>query len=134
MMNSLKNIVKLCLTLRADGSSILKWYTDASYAVHNDMKSHTGGTMTLGKVCPFSKSTKQKIATKSSTESELVSADDLMPQIIWTNYFLEHQGYNCKDTILYQDNRSEILLEKNGRASSGKRTKHINVRYFHKKI
>jgi hypothetical protein len=25
---------------------------------------------------------------------------------------------------------SSILLEKNGRASSGKRTRHINIRYF----
>jgi hypothetical protein len=31
---------------------------------------------------------------------------------------------------LYQDNQSAILLEKNGKASSGKRTKHINIRYF----
>ena len=35
-----------------------------------------------------------------------------------------------KDNILYQDNKSSILLEKNGKMSSGKRTKHINVRYF----
>ena len=34
------------------------------------------------------------------------------------------------DNILYQDNKSSILLEKNGKASSGKRTKHINIRYF----
>jgi hypothetical protein len=33
-------------------------------------------------------------------------------------------------SILNQYNISAILLEKNGKASSGKRTKHINVRYF----
>ena len=27
-------------------------------------------------------------------------------------------------------NQSAILLEKNGRASSGKRTRHVNIRYF----
>ena len=31
---------------------------------------------------------------------------------------------------MYQDNKSSILLEENGRASSGKRTRHMNVRYF----
>ena len=31
---------------------------------------------------------------------------------------------------MYQDNKSAILLEKNGKLSSSKRTKHINVRYF----
>ena len=40
------------------------------------------------------------------------------------------QGYGVKETIVGQDNRSAILLEKNGKASSGKRTKHINIRYF----
>ena len=43
---------------------------------------------------------------------------------------MEAQGYHVKDTIVYQDNQSAILLEKNGRASSGKRTRHINIRYF----
>ena len=32
--------------------------------------------------------------------------------------------------MLYQDNQSAILLKKNGKASSGKRTRHINIRYF----
>ena len=31
---------------------------------------------------------------------------------------------------MYQDNKSTILLEKNGRRSSGKRTRHINIRYY----
>jgi hypothetical protein len=31
---------------------------------------------------------------------------------------------------LFQDNKSAILLEKNGKASSSKRTKHISIRYF----
>jgi hypothetical protein len=42
----------------------------------------------------------------------------------------EAQGYKIHDNVLYQDNKSSILLETNGRGSSGKRTRHINVRYF----
>ena len=38
--------------------------------------------------------------------------------------------YKVQDSIIYQDNQSAILLEKNGKASSGKRTRHINIRYF----
>ena len=53
-----------------------------------------------------------------------------MPPICWTRYFLEAQGYCVGDNILYQDNKSSILLETNGKASIGKRTKHINIRYF----
>jgi hypothetical protein len=53
-----------------------------------------------------------------------------MPQALWTLYFLEAQGYKIDNNILYQDNKSSILLETNGRASSGQRTRHMNVRYF----
>ncbi len=37
------------LTLEADDMNVIKWWADASFAVHQDMKSHTGGMMTLGK-------------------------------------------------------------------------------------
>jgi hypothetical protein len=43
---------------------------------------------------------------------------------------MKAQGYGVKDNVLFQDNKSSILLENNGKASSSKRTKHINVRYF----
>ena len=66
----------------------------------------------------------------SRTEAELVGVSDMLPQVIWTRHFLEAQGYNVDESIVYQDNMSSILLEKNGRASSGKRTRHINIRYF----
>ena len=78
--------------------------------------------------CYFS--SKQKLNTRSSTESEVVGVDDVMPHICWTRYFMEAQGYRVLDNIVFQDNKSSILLEKNGKASSGKRTKHINIRYF----
>ena len=94
------------------------------------MKSHTGGVMTLGKGAIYESSMRQRINTKSSTESELVAVNDVMPQILWTRYFLESQGYKVHDSVLYQDNQSAMLLERNGRGSSSKRTRHINIRYF----
>jgi hypothetical protein len=75
-------------------------------------------------------STKQKLNTRSSTETEIVGADDFMPAICWTRYFMKAQGYGVKDNVLFQDNKSSIILEKNGKASRSKRTKHINIRYF----
>ena len=42
--------------------------------------------MTLGRGKIMSKSTKQKLNMKSSTEAELVSASNSVPQIVWTNY------------------------------------------------
>eukprot|EP00957_Ditylum_brightwellii_P180993 13788812-Ditylum_brightwellii.AAC.1 len=35
-----------------------------------------------------------------------------------------------KDNIVYQENESAIWLEKNGKGSSSKRTRHIDIRYF----
>ena len=35
-----------------------------------------------------------------------------------------------RESVLYQDNTSAIQLERNGRASSGQRTRHINIIYF----
>ena len=47
-----------------------------------------------------------------------------------TGYFLLLQGYGIVENLLLQDNKSSILLEQNGKASSSKRTRHINIRYF----
>jgi hypothetical protein len=130
VMQYLRGSVYMPLTLEADDVNVIKWWADASFAVHPDMKSHTGGMMTLGKGAIYGTSTRQKINTKSSTEAELVGLNDVMPQVLWTRYFMEAQGYEIRDSIVCQDNKSTILLAKNGRASSGRRTRHINIRYF----
>ena len=118
------------LTLEADSTDVIKWWADAAFAVHPDMRSHTGGAMTMGSGVIYGTSTRQKLTTKSSTEAELVGVSDILPQVIWTRYFLEAQGYSVRDSVIYQDNQSAIMLEKHGKASSSKRTRHINIRYF----
>ncbi len=130
LMKYLRGTRELPLILGADGAGIVKWYVDASFAVHPNMRSRTGGAVTLGRGCPIITLTKQKLNTRSSTESKLVGVGDLMPSILWTRNFLEAQGYKIHKNILYQDNKSLILLEKNGRASSSKHTNHIAIRYF----
>ena len=130
VMQYLRGSINLVLTLEADDMQVVKWFIDASYGVHHDLKSHTGATMTLGKGSVYSASRTQRINTKSSTEAELVGVDDNMAQVLWTRYFLGAQGYDVRDNKMYQDNQSTMLLENNGRASSSKRTRHINVRYF----
>jgi hypothetical protein len=80
-----------------------------------------------GIVC---KSTKQKLNTKSSTEAELVGTTEYIPNTIWSKHFLEAQGHKITTNILEQDNVSAIRLENNGRASSGKLSRHIDIWYF----
>jgi hypothetical protein len=57
-------------TLEADNTQTLNWYIDAAFAVHPGMKNHTGVTFMLGKGAIVANSTKQKVNSKSSTESE----------------------------------------------------------------
>ena len=130
LLKYIQQTIDLKLVLRADNLTITKWWADAAYAVRDDGKSQTGMTMSLGNGVIMSKSIKQKPNTRSSTEAELVAASDALSQILWTRYFIEDQGYYLNDAVLYQDNKSAILLEKNGRLSSGKNTKHIHARYF----
>ena len=128
-MQYLRGTAHLFLTL--EGTHDPEWWVDASYGVHPDMRSHTGGTMSMGYGSVYSRSTRQKLNTKSSTEAELVGVDDMMPMILWTRLFLQQQGWGCtKSTIIYQDNMSAMLLEKNGKRSSGRRTRHLDIRYF----
>jgi hypothetical protein len=131
LLKYLEDTVELELRLQADEGDILLpvFSPDGSHAVHADYKGHTGSAMTLGKGSMMSMSNKQKLNTKSSTETELVAADEVLDQALWTKNFLEAQGYKCQVTI-YQDNTSAILLEKNGQESMSKRTRHLNIRYF----
>ena len=119
----------LGLTLRASNAIELMAYVDASFAVHHDMKSHTGIVLSLGGGTVFSSSKKQSLVTKSSTESELVAVSDAIPQIVWTREFMMYQGYECKPATLYQDNQSTIALVAKGKSTSP-RTRHIAIRYY----
>jgi hypothetical protein len=94
------------------------------------MQSQTGATMSMGRGGIYKMARKQKLNTTSSTEAEMVGADDVMPQMMWTRNFLLEQGVEVSRNILYQDNQSAMLLEKNGMASSSRRTRHINIRFF----
>ena len=129
------------LILGADDLRTLVWNIDASYAVHSDMKSHTGASLSLGRGTLLSLSCKQKLVTKSSTEAELVGVDDAMTFVMWARYFFMEQTKTLPDTsklkdlrnhnVIEQDNTSAIQLERNGKRSSTKRTQHINIRYFY---
>jgi hypothetical protein len=117
-------------SMSADDTQTIKWHVDASFAVHQEFKSHTGATMSLGHGVICSVSTKQKVNTRSSTEAELVGLDDVISKVLWTKRFVEAQGFKIS-TNIYRDNTSSMKLEENGRASASKRTRHFNIKYFY---
>ena len=94
------------------------------------MRSNTGGFITTGSGGAYVQSSKQKLNTKSSTEAEFVELYDVLTQVIWTRYFLKEQGHTIHDNVIYQDNQITIILEKNGKRSTSKRMRHINIRYY----
>jgi hypothetical protein len=126
----LKGTINNVLNLEADDTNTLMWYIDAAFAVHADMKSHTGAVFTMGKGAIIGSSMKQKVNSRSSTESELIGVDDKIAKILWTKRFLEWQEFLVKLNIIYQDNTSTIKLEENGKESSGKRTRHLTSNIF----
>jgi len=73
----MKHIYSIHNKLEADESMVANWHVDVSFAVHADMWSHTGLSLTFGKIFPINISCNQCINTWSSTEAELVAADDL---------------------------------------------------------
>jgi len=79
------------LSLGADEFVVANWHVDASFAVHPDIRSHTGIGVTFGKGFQINISHKQSINTRSSTEAELVAANDAMGHILWTKHFLAHK-------------------------------------------
>ena len=112
-----------------DLTKIFTWI-DAAYAVNPDMKSQTGGSMSMGVGVIHARTNKQKLNVKSSTEAELVGNSDYLPYNIWLLHFLAEQGYEIKDNVLYQDNQSTIRMLKNGRNSCTGNSRHIDIRHF----
>lgn len=94
----------LPLTLEGSDLNFIRWWVDAAFAVHWDFWSHSGAVMMLGKGMIMGGSKKQKINTRSSTEAEIIGVDNYAGPILWTNYFMEAQGFKPNKTVIYQDN------------------------------
>jgi hypothetical protein len=107
-------------------------YIDGSFATHEDVRGQNGAVLITGNCTVLFRSNKQKINTRSSTESELLAVDDALPTVQWTRNFMSEQGYNS-ETHLKEDNRGTMLMMKNGKLSAGKRTKHFDIRYYYVK-
>ena len=113
------------------GEGILLYATvDASYACHDDLKSHTGCTLHIGRSSGsvLSLSKKQTVTADSSTVAELIAAHTCLHEILWARNFLQELNFPQKGpTVMFEDNLSTIsIIMKNG---NGNKTKHIDLRY-----
>jgi hypothetical protein len=128
-MKYLQATKHLPLILRSDGKGTAIWI-DGAHAVHHDMKGHVGMYVSEGEGALMSASTKCKLNTTSSTETEIVSVGEKMSKCVWFRNFRIEQGGNSTEDVLHQDNQSAMLLENNGIYSAGKGSKHIHIRYY----
>ena len=141
LVRYIRATIHLPLIIGWDESGTLLWNVDDSFAVHSNYKSHTGAVLTLGKGALLSLSMKQKLNTKSSTEAKLVGYDDSMNSIVWTQLFVGRQTKDAKEkdrtklldwkTNIQQDNIAAIRMERFGKRSSTKRTRHLSIRYYY---
>jgi hypothetical protein len=104
---------------------------DASFAIHTDGKSHTGGVIRIGErnapVQAMSK--RQKVVTRSTFESELVALNTVAEEAEWIRELMSEFGYTQdKPTIIEQDNKSCILVATQGPGVGKSRT--MKVKYF----
>ena len=131
VINYLHCTKDLKLTFKFGECVDLICYVDASHAVHDDYRSHTGVVITInGRTIVYCRSTKQSTNGMSSTESELISVSDALPQIIYTKEFLEELLNSNVPATLMQDNTSTMRLIEAGKSLS-ERTRHINIRFFY---
>ena len=103
-------------------------HIDAAFGSHHDGKSHTGVVITVGNACVMSRSVKQKIVTRDSTEAEIVGCSDFIVEVISISEFLNGLGYATSVPIVFQDNQSAILMMTKGNGKD--RTRHLRVRKF----
>jgi hypothetical protein len=96
------------------------WYMDGLHQVHKDYSGQIGCLMTMGKGAAISLSNVMKCNSQHSTETELISILNKLPDIIWTRYFVECQESDINEYMIFQDYLSLLSLEKNGRVSLSK--------------
>ena len=120
----------LGLTFKPTSMELTYW-VDAAYALNRDMRGHSGAfaTFRYGNAPIYSKSQKIKIHTRSSTETELVTLDTNMLHLLWLRQVTEFMGYPQRPAIIYQDNKSTILVCESGQSRNG-RLKHMAIRYY----
>ena len=130
LLGYIKRTKDHALTFRPD-SMTLKCYADASYAIHDDARSHYGNTMQVGSTnAPFhNKSGVIKSTCRSSTEAEIASLNELVSDLLHSRDLLAELGHKQPITKVLEDNTATIHLLDGPQANYQTRSKHIKVRY-----
>jgi hypothetical protein len=102
---------------------------DASFGTHTpnaDTKGHTGFTIGLGETMSYvhARSGKQKTASTSSTDAEIIALCEALKICVWLRDTLtELHITDLNEMTVYQDNKSVIMM--GSVQTSTKRSKHL---------
>ena len=110
------NTKEKALKLASTNGITLHATVDASYACHEDFKSHSGCTVHVGNLSGslMTKSAKQKITADSSTAAEFIATHIVAREILWARRFLASIDFpQINPTTLYEDNKSTISMIEN---------------------
>ena len=118
------------LTLEAESMDSILWQISAVYGIHPYLKGRSSGMMLFLNGPVASKSSKHRINSRSSTQSEIIGVDDRIPGVLWMFHFLSGCSFEVNENIVYQDNQSLIPMERNEKYLCGKKTHNIDLRYF----
>ena len=97
----------LCYGPSLDGTR-LSIYSDADYGV-DTARSTTGYSTFLGGNLVNWRSKRQDVVAKSTTEAELIAANDGGSDAVWYRLYTQELGYpQSSSTCLFMDNQSAI--------------------------
>jgi hypothetical protein len=82
ILNYLQGTQDDVVSLSADDTQTIKWCINSSFAMHKEMRSHTGAVMTLGQGALISDLTKQKVNARSLTEIKIVAVDNTITKLL----------------------------------------------------
>ena len=114
----------------------LHLYVNVGHTIYEEMKSHTGELVSMGKLgehgVPLAwKSLKQKVTTVSSTSAKLIGVSDMFDLLQCAHELAEFvQARQKTPFTMYQDNTSTIIIAYIGRSSSHEKQRFIDSRYF----
>ena len=82
VLQYIRSTIHIPLIIRAYKMNIVKWWVDASYAMHPYCWSHTSVIISLVWGLVGSMYKRQNINSRISTEAELIGADGVIPSFL----------------------------------------------------
>lgn len=126
VLRYLKGTTELGVTIHCEDLR-LHCHCDASYGSHPNGSSHTGYVVSMGSTKSYvhARSGKQKTASLSSTDAEVIALVDCLKVVVWLRDLLQELDLGrLTPTAIYQDNKSALFMVTDTRAKY-RRSKHI---------